>query len=61
MGFLDMIMDVGQTLGQIISGLILATYLQYRGVFPFLTIVLLFSCIVFIISGVAKTKSNINE
>jgi MFS family permease len=61
MGFLDMIMDVGQTLGQIISGLILATYLQYRGVFPLLTIVLLFSCVVFVISGVARTKLNINE
>jgi MFS family permease len=61
MGFLDMIMDVGQTLGTIISGLILATYLQYRGVFPFLTIVLLFSCTVFAISGVARKKSSINE
>ena len=61
MGFLDMIMDVGQTLGQIISGLILATYLQYRGVFPLLTIVLLFSCVVFVISGVARKKSNIND
>lgn len=61
MGFLDMIMDVGQTLGQIISGLILATYLQYRGVFPLLTVVLLFSCVAFVISGVAGTKSNIDR
>jgi MFS family permease len=61
MGFLDMIMDVGQTLGQIISGLILATYLQYRGVFPLLTVVLLCSCMIFIASGVARTKSNVNE
>ncbi len=56
MGFLDMIMDVGQTLGPIISGFILATNLQYYGVFPSLTLVLLFSCIIFVLSGVAKSK-----
>lgn len=54
MGFLDMIMDVGQTIGPIISGMILATSLQYAGVFPSLTLVLLFSCLVFVLSGVAK-------
>jgi len=54
MGFLDMIMDVGQTLGPIISGFILATNLQYCGVFPSLTLVLLFSCITFVLSGVTK-------
>lgn len=60
MGFLDMTMDVGQTFGPIISGFILATYLQYYGVFPSLAFVLLISCTIFIISGVAKTKSNAN-
>jgi MFS family permease len=60
MGFLDMIMDVGQTLGPIISGFILATYLQYYGVFPSLAFVLLISCAIFAISGVAKTKLNAN-
>ncbi|MDI6905570.1 MAG: MFS transporter [Candidatus Bathyarchaeia archaeon] len=55
MGFLGTIMDVGQTLGPIISGLILATNLQYYGVFPSLTFVLLFSCIIFVLSGVAKS------
>jgi MFS family permease len=60
MGFLDMTMDVGQTLGPIISGLILATYLQYYGVFPSLACVLLISCTIFVISGVAKTKLNVN-
>jgi len=54
MGLLGMIMDVGQTLGPIISGLILATSFQYHGVFPSLTIALLFSCIVFVLSSVAK-------
>jgi len=54
MGFLGTIMDVGQTLGPIISGFILATNLQYCGVFPSLAFVLLFSCIIFALFGVAK-------
>lgn len=60
MGFLDMIMDVGQTLGPIICGFILATYLQYYGLFPSLAFVLLISCLIFVVSGIAKTKSNVN-
>lgn len=60
MGFLDMTMDVGQTLGPIISGFILATNLQYYGVFPSLAFVLLISCAIFVISGVAKAKLNVN-
>lgn len=56
MGFLGTIMDVGQTLGPIFSGFILATNLQYYGIFPSLTFVLLFSCIVFVLSGVAKAR-----
>ena len=60
MGFLDTIMDVGQTLGPIISGFILATRLQYYGLFPSLTFVLLFSCIVFVLSTIAKTNLSKN-
>ena len=56
MGFLDMIMDVGQTIGPIISGLIFATSLQYAGVFPSFTILLLFSCTVFILSRTSIRK-----
>jgi MFS family permease len=56
MGFLGTIMDVGQTLGPIVSGFILATNLQYYGVFPSLTFVLLFSCITFVLSNVAKAR-----
>jgi len=56
MGFLGTIMDVGQTLGPIVSGFILATNLQYYGVFPSLAFVLLFSCIVFALSSVAKAR-----
>jgi len=54
MGFLDTIMDVGQTIGPIISGLILTTSLQYAGLFPSLTFVLLFSAIIFVLSGTGK-------
>ena len=56
MGFLATAMDVGQTIGPIVSGFILATSLQYAGVFPSLALVVLFSCIVFALSGVAKKK-----
>ena len=56
MGFLGTIMDIGQTLGPIISGFILATNLQYAGVFPSLTLVLLSSCIIFVLSSVAKAN-----
>jgi len=58
MGFLDMIMDVGQTIGPIISGLIFATSLQYTGIFPSFTIVLLFSCAVFILSRTSIKKES---
>jgi MFS family permease len=63
MGFLGMTMDVGQTVGPIISGMILATSLQYAGLFPSLTFVLLFSCIIFILSSTAKkdNKTSIIE
>ena len=56
MGFLDMIMDVGQTLGPIISRFILATNLQYYDVFPSLTLVILFSCMIFVLFDVAKAN-----
>ncbi len=59
MSFLDTIMDVGQTLGPIISGFILATNLQYYGVFPSLTLVLLIACTVYLVlSPKEKAKTN---
>jgi len=58
MGFLDTIMDVGQTIGPIISGLILATSLQYTGLFFSLTFILLLSCSVFLMLGMSKTSLN---
>jgi MFS family permease len=49
MGFLGTLMDVGQTLGPIISGFILATFLQYHGVFPSLALVLMLACVVYFV------------
>ena len=57
MGFLDTMMDVGQTLGPIAGGLILATALQYAGVFYSLALVLLFAGAIFALSEVAKKPS----
>jgi len=54
MGFLAMTMDVGQTVGPIISGFVLASSFQYFGVFLSLALVLLLSCGVFIFSNVGK-------
>ena len=54
-GFLDSVMDIGQTVGPILSGFVLGTYLGYFGLFPSLSIVLLFACIVFALSRVART------
>jgi MFS family permease len=61
MGFLSTIMDIGQTLGPIISGIILATALAYAGLFTSLTILLMASAIVFAISNTGtshKTRDN---
>jgi MFS family permease len=58
MGFFDTIMDVGQTIGPIISGLILATSLQYTGLFFSLTFILLLSCLVFLMFGMGKASLN---
>ena len=54
-GFLDTAMDIGQTVGPILSGFVLGTYLGYYGLFPSLSILLLFTCIVFASSRVART------
>ncbi|MEM2921297.1 MAG: MFS transporter [Candidatus Bathyarchaeia archaeon] len=60
MGFLSTMMDVGQTLGPIISGLIFATNLQYVGVFSSLSLLLILSCAVFVLSRVKTMKLEIN-
>jgi len=56
MGFLDTVMDVGQTLGPIISGFILASSLRYAGVFPSLSLVLIAAGLIVALSSTAKTK-----
>ena len=56
MGFLDTVMDVGQTMGPIIAGMMLATKLAYQGTFPALTAVLLFFSILFALSKVTKAE-----
>jgi MFS family permease len=54
MGFFDTVMDVGQTIGPIISGLIFAVTLQYSALFFSLTFVLLLSCIIFMLVHARK-------
>ncbi len=54
MGFLGAIMDVGQTLGPIITGFILATSLGYSGSFLALTAILLMSCTIFVVAKVTR-------
>ena len=56
MGFLGMTMDVGQTIGPLITGMILATKMGYQGSFPALTAVLLFSAAIFALLKVAKAS-----
>jgi hypothetical protein len=56
MGFIDTIMDIGQTAGPIISGLILSTSLQYTGLFFSLTFVLLLCSITFALFGVTSNR-----
>jgi MFS family permease len=57
MGFLSTMMDVGQTLGPIISGVILASAFQYTGLFFSLSILLLSSGVIFAFSKTANAKS----
>jgi len=56
MGFIDTSMDVGQTSGPIISGLILATNLRYAGLFSSLAFILLSACIIFVLFGLSKAS-----
>ncbi len=50
MGFLSTMMDIGQTLGPIISGAIFATSLRYLGLFVSLSSLLIVSSVVFLLS-----------
>jgi MFS family permease len=57
LGFLSMIMDVGQTLGPIVTGIILATVYGYEGSFVALTIVLIAVGIIFGASQIGRNTS----
>jgi MFS family permease len=56
MGFLATTMDIGQTLGPIISAIILATALKYFGLFTSLSLIVLLSGIVFFFSKAATAS-----
>jgi MFS family permease len=56
MGFLDTVMDVGQTIGPIMSGFVLATVFQYYGVFWPLSLILLAASLIFALSKTGKSR-----
>jgi MFS family permease len=56
MGFLSTMMDIGQTLGPIVSGVIFATNLKYIGLLLFLSFLLIISSVVFVLS-IKKTET----
>jgi MFS family permease len=58
MGFLSTMMDVGQTLGPVVSGLILATSLQYIGLFTSFSCLLAFASIVLVLSRVGRPQES---
>jgi MFS family permease len=61
MGFFDTVMDVGQTIGPIISGLVFAASLQYSALFFSLTFVVLLSCIIFVLVHAKKQTAASNS
>jgi MFS family permease len=56
LGYLSTMMDVGQTLGPIISGIILAITVQYSAMFYSLVFLLVFSTLVFTLSKRGKNS-----
>jgi MFS family permease len=50
MGFISTMMDVGQTLGPIVSSIIFASSLRYLGLFMSLSLLLIISAVVFVAS-----------
>jgi MFS family permease len=61
MGFLSTTMDIGQTFGPIISGLIFATNLRYTGMFLFLSGLLAVSVAVFLMSKNRRSQPADNK
>jgi DHA1 family multidrug resistance protein-like MFS transporter len=56
MGFLATTMDIGQTIGPIVSGFILASAFKYTGLFASLSLPLLATSIIFALSKTGKTE-----
>lgn len=54
LGFLSTMMDIGQTLGPIISGLVLAVSAQYTTLFISLSIILVVSAVIFFMNMISK-------
>ena len=59
MGFLSTTMDIGQTLGPIVSGMIFATNLGYAGMFLFLSFLLATSIVVFLLSKKSQKDNSL--
>jgi len=57
MGFLGTIMDVGQTMGPIVTGFILTSRLRYSGSFSALTAIILTTCAIFLAAKVGRKIS----
>ena len=57
MGFLSTTMDIGQTLGPIVSGVIFASNLRYLGMFLSLSVLLIVSAAVFLLSKRNTTQT----
>ena len=56
MGFLCTSMDIGQTLGPVISGVILSTAMQFTGLFVSLSLLLFISAIIFALQNRKNSK-----
>jgi DHA1 family multidrug resistance protein-like MFS transporter len=56
MGFLCTMMDTGQTIGPIISGIVLGSTLQYPWMFASLSLLLFAAALIFFFSKTAKTR-----
>jgi MFS family permease len=61
MGFISTMMDVGQTLGPIISGVIFASTLRYFGLFASLSVLLILSSLVFLSSKKKTGDTQVKE
>jgi MFS family permease len=61
MGFISTMMDVGQTLGPIISGVIFASTLRYFGLFASLSVLLILSTLVFLSSKKKTGDTQVKE